>query len=133
MNNIFYSRLLSTGAFFGAIGVILGAFGAHFLKSRLEVTDLETIRTAVLYLFIHVLITLIIVLLARNAPDSRILRSAGILFVIGIVFFSGSLFILATEELTHIHGSFVAIFTPLGGLSFILGWVMLFIYGFSRR
>jgi len=133
MNSPFYARLLSLGSFLGAMGVIFGAFGAHFLKSRLAVSDLETIRIAVLYLFIHVMIILIVVLLARNDTNSRVLRSSGMFFVSGIFLFSGSLFIIATQTLTGLKGSYIGVLTPIGGLCLILGWVMMFIYAFSKR
>ena len=128
MKNSFYARLLSFASFLGAMGVICGAFGAHFLKSRLAASDLDIIRTGVLYLFIHVLIIFIVALLARDNVQSRLLKSSGVFFVLGVFLFSGSLFIIATQSLTGINASFIGVVTPLGGLCFILGWTMLFIY-----
>src|SRR5258706_10655495 len=116
MNSTFYKFLLTTAAGLGAMGVMVGAFGAHFLKTRLETTDLEIIRTGVLYLFIHVLALLAVVLLARNDNQSRLLKGTGVFFVIGIIFFSGSLFLIATQGLTGINISYIVLFTPLGGL-----------------
>ncbi len=133
MNSPFYTRLLGIGSFLGALGVIFGAFGAHFIKSRLAVSDLDTIRTGVFYLFIHVTTILVVVLLARNDANSRILRSSGIFFVTGVILFSGSLFIIATQAFTGLNGSYIGVLTPIGGLCFIIGWALIFIYAFSKR
>ncbi len=133
MNNPFYNRLLAVASFLGALGVIAGAFGAHFLKSRLEVKDLETLKTAVLYLFVHVLVSLFICSIARSANPSRWLKIAGISFIIGIIFFSGSLFIIGTASLTQFPVSMIGIITPIGGLFFICGWIALAVSGIVKR
>lgn len=125
MNDSFFNRLQSIAATLGAVGVIFGAFGAHFLKSRLDVSNLETIKTGVLYLFIHTLATLFVCSRSKQYPDSRQLRISGIAFVTGILMFSGSLFIIGTASLTGFPVSSIGFITPLGGLSFILGWLFL--------
>jgi uncharacterized membrane protein YgdD (TMEM256/DUF423 family) len=133
MNNPFFQRLQSLTAISGAIGVIIGAFGAHFLKSRLDATNLETLKTGVLYLFIHTLATLLVCSLARQHqnPD-RWIKSAGIAFMAGIFMFSGSLFLISTRSLTGFPASAIGFITPLGGLSFILGWIFLFLHSRTR-
>jgi uncharacterized membrane protein YgdD (TMEM256/DUF423 family) len=133
MNRSFYKILLATSAAIGCIGVMIGAFGAHFLKSRLESADLEIVRTGVLYLFIHVLALLVIALLVRNDTQSRLLKGTGVFFVIGIIFFSGSLFLIATQALIGINTAYIVLLTPLGGLCFILGWIFLFSYALTER
>jgi len=133
MNSPFYARLLVVGSFLGAMGVMIGAFGAHFLKSRLAASDLDIIRTGVLYLFIHVGIIFIVALLARNNTASRLLKSAGLFFVMGVILFSGSLFFLATQSLTGLYISNAGILTPIGGICFITGWGLLLIYSFSLK
>lgn len=125
MNDSFFNRLQSLAGIMGAIGVIFGAFGAHFLKSRLDAGDLDTIKTGVLYLFIHTLATLFVCLRSKQQPDSRQLRIAGLAFVFGSIMFSGSLFIIGTASLTGFPVSTIGFITPLGGLSFILGWIFL--------
>src|SRR5689334_11520749 len=100
MNNSFYKRLLAVTCGLGAIGVMAGAFGAHFLKTRLPPADLETIKTGVLYLFVHTLATLFIIAIAKEGTRNKWLRLAGIAFITGILLFSGSLFLLATQSLT---------------------------------
>ncbi len=125
MNDSFYNRLQSVAGAMGAIGVIFGAFGAHFLKTRLNAGDLETIKTGVLYLFIHALATFVVCVIAKQQQGSRLLRMAGISFVTGIMMFSGSLFVIGTSSLTGFPSSYIGFITPLGGLCFILGWVFL--------
>lgn len=125
MNNSFFNRLQSVAGAIGAIGVIFGAFGAHFLKSRLDASNLETIKTGVLYLFIHALAILVVCVIGKQHQGSRLLRMAGISFITGIIMFSGSLFIIGTSSLTGFPSSYIGFITPLGGLCFIFGWVFL--------
>lgn len=132
MNNTFYRRLFTVTSLLGAIGVMVGAFGAHFLKSRLPAGDLDTIKTGVLYLFIHMLATLFVISMSRQSPDSRWLRIAGITFITGIVMFSGSLFIIGTQSLTGFPASTIGIITPLGGLCFIIGWGSLLLFSLKH-
>lgn len=132
MNNSFFNRLQVIAAAIGAIGVIFGAFGAHYLKSRLPAGDLETIKTGVLYLFIHTLAALVVCTLSQQATTSRLLKLAGIAFITGVILFSGSLFIIATSSLTGFPVSAIGIITPLGGLSFILGWIFLIFQPIKR-
>lgn len=129
MNNTFFNRLMAVAAFIGAFGVMFGAFGAHYLKSRLPDQNLETIKTGVLYLFIHVMAALVTGLLGTSAPLPW-LRRAGIAFIVGIFMFSGSLFIIGTSPITGFPVAYIGWITPVGGLSFILGWVFL---AMSRR
>jgi uncharacterized membrane protein YgdD (TMEM256/DUF423 family) len=128
MNSNFYNRLFVVASAIGAIGVMMGAFGAHFLKSRLSAEDMETIKTGVLYLFIHTLATLFIISILKQNPDSGWLRRAGISFIAGIGMFSGSLFVIGTQSITGFPASSIGIVTPLGGLCFIFGWVSLMLY-----
>ena len=133
MMNPFYNRLFAIASLLGAFGVIIGAFGAHFLKSRLDITSLDIIKTGVLYLFIHVLTVLFVVVIGSKNEQSRLLRSAGIFFLSGIFLFSGSLFFIATRSLTNLDVPLIGVLTPLGGLCFIIGWMMMSIYAFSAR
>jgi uncharacterized membrane protein YgdD (TMEM256/DUF423 family) len=128
MNNSFYNRLLTLAAIFGALGVIFGAFGAHFLKSRLPESDLETIKTGVLYMFIHALAIFLTSLLGLRDIQSRWLKGAGMAFTAGVLLFSGSLFLIGTSSLTAIPVSAIGFITPLGGLCFIAGWIMLILH-----
>jgi len=100
-------------AFIGFIGVLLGAFGAHVIKNQVEPSLFEVWKTATLYLFVHVLAGLYAVQFAKKQ------RSA-YLFFSGILIFSGSLYILALSG-----QKFLGAITPVGGLLFLLGWLML--------
>ena len=133
MRSYFFSRLLSIASIFGVIGVSFGAFAAHFLKSRIDVSDLEVLKTGVLYLFIHTLAILAVVLLGREDKESRLLKSCGVLFLTGVILFSGSLFLIATQSLSGLNLGFFGIITPIGGFCFIIGWILLFLYSFSNR
>lgn len=104
-----------------AMAVALGAFGAHGLKSQLSTDMLQTFKTGVDYHFYHALGLLFIGILAVSFPSDLIKWSA-ILLTAGIVLFSGSLYALAISGI-----KWLGAITPLGGLSFIAGWVMLFL------
>ena len=133
MNSAFYNRFIGVAGILGAIGVIVGAFGAHFLKERIDITHIATLNTGVLYLFIHTLGIMGVSLLGKRDPDSRLLKSVVVLFLTGAGLFSGSLFLIATQDLTAFPVRYIGFITPLGGLCFIAGWVSLMIYGFSNK
>lgn len=113
------SLFATIGACLGAVGVILGAFGAHALKARLTPEHLQTFETGVRYQMVHALALLLLsALIARLAPGPA--RVSGWCFIVGTVFFSGSLYLLATAG-----WRWLGPITPLGGLCFIAGWVLL--------
>jgi uncharacterized membrane protein YgdD (TMEM256/DUF423 family) len=120
--------ILAWGAGLMALGVALGAFGAHGLKALVDANALAQWHTGVQYHFIHALGLLLLAALRPQLPK-RAVSHIRVLFLIGILFFSGSLYllstraILGTEGLTPILGPI----TPIGGLCFILGWVYLLI------
>jgi uncharacterized membrane protein YgdD (TMEM256/DUF423 family) len=97
--------------------VAFGAFGAHALKARLDDYALGVFDTAVQYHMYHSLALLAVGLLALWQPDSTLLKSSGSLFTLGVLLFSGSLYILALTG-TRWLGAI----TPLGGLAFLAGW-----------
>ena len=104
-------------ALLGFSGVALGAFGAHGLRDRVSPAMLEVYRTGVLYQLIHALATLAIGLGARHLRRARAIAG---LFGIGVLFFSGSLYAMALTGITVLGA-----ITPLGGLSFLIGWALL--------
>jgi uncharacterized membrane protein YgdD (TMEM256/DUF423 family) len=111
---------LIIGAILGAVSVAVGAFGAHGLHDYLEETGRSsTFVTGVTYLWYHTFAILIVGVLS-NFKSNKFLQWSGYLFLIGILLFSGSLFLLIATGNT----SFGAI-TPIGGLSFIAGWICL--------
>ena len=113
---------LAAGALYGATGVVLGAFGAHALASRLSDSNLAVWDTAVTYQLTHALALLVVGLLTREPGSSATLNIAGWAFLVGVVLFSGSLYALALDG-PRLLGPV----TPIGGVAFITGWVALFI------
>lgn len=112
-------RLIRLGAIAMAFGVALGAFGAHGLKPRLTPDFLAIYETGVRYHLVHGLAVFVAAWLAGE-DQTRSARLAGVLFIVGILLFSGSLYVLA---LTGIRW-FGAI-TPLGGFAWIAAWVII--------
>ncbi len=113
--------VLLTAAVLGGLSVSIGAFGAHALRATLEAGGrLDTFETAVKYQFYHTLALLAIGILMDHLPDKR-LGYAALAMVIGIVIFSGSLYVLC---LTGVR--WLGAVTPLGGLALIVGWGLLF-------
>ena len=108
----------------GGTAIILGAFGAHALKGKLDDALLESYKTGVMYHFIHVLAMLICVAMVQR-KDCVWMRRAFWFFFIGILFFSGSIYLLATRQVTGLNVSFLGPVTPIGGILFILGWLCL--------
>jgi len=117
-------QISAIGAILLALSVIIGAFGAHSLKDILESNErVQTYETAVQYMFIHALGVLVsgilMEILPLNRKSIRRLGFASILFILGILLFSGSLFIISVSGIT-LWGAIA----PFGGLSFIGGWVI---------
>ena len=107
------------GGSLGLLGVVLGAFGAHALKTRLSESSLSSWETAVSYQMYHALVLLFVGLwLLLDGPAS--LRYAGALFMVGIVPFSGSIYALVLGA-----GSWFGPVTPLGGVTLIAAWATL--------
>ncbi len=110
---------LMLAAFFGFTGVGLGAFAAHGLKSRLTPEYLAIFHTGVTYQLVHTLALLGVALLATQIPG-RLVTWAGASFAIGILLFSGSLYVLTLTGFSKL-----GIITPFGGLAFLAGWFCL--------
>ena len=110
-----------TAAILLACAVALGAFGAHGLRARLDAYSLSVYEKAVFYHFIHALGILLVALLARTntITDEGASRVAWLL-LIGILFFSGSLYALAVSGVRMLGA-----ITPIGGVAFIAGWALL--------
>lgn len=107
-------------AIFGALGVALGAFGAHGLSATLEANGrADTFQTATLYHLVHALALLGVALLHKTL-NNRLAAWAGYAFAAGIVLFSGSLYVLSIFDV-----GLMGAVAPLGGAAFILGWVLL--------
>lgn len=102
------------------LAVGFGAFGAHALKAKLDDYALGVFETAVQYHFYHSLALLAVGVIALSQPQTAMLRSSGWLFLIGILIFSGSLYLLSVTGVRWLGA-----ITPLGGLAFIAGWACL--------
>jgi len=126
-----HSTWTTVAAILGALAVILGAFGAHGLKPLLSPESLANYQTGVLYHFIHTL-ALLLVSSRRNSPF-RFQQASCISFTVGIVLFSGSLYLLSTASVTGLSVSFLGPITPIGGIALILGWVLLALPGKPSR
>jgi uncharacterized membrane protein YgdD (TMEM256/DUF423 family) len=119
-------NLVKIAAISGAVAVILGAFGAHSLKGALPPEQLQVYETGVRYQFYHTLAILLCGLLLRQS-ESGLFKTSGYFFLAGIVCFSGSLYLLSTRAILGIEDwAFLGPVTPVGGLFFICGWIILF-------
>jgi len=119
LNRMKNRNILLAGAVFMVLAVLLGAFGAHALKARLSPEMLQIYKTAVDYQFYHALGLLLIGLIGFHI-NSKWISRAGIFLISGIILFSGSLYVLSLSGI-RVFGAI----TPIGGLSFVAGWVCL--------
>lgn len=111
---------LIIGSIAMALAVAFGAFGAHGLKEMLNQEMLDIFETGVRYHFYHAIGLLFIGVIAHWLPDSLLLQWSGWLMLAGIIIFSGSLYILSISGIRWLGAV-----TPLGGLCFIVGWIIL--------
>jgi uncharacterized membrane protein YgdD (TMEM256/DUF423 family) len=111
---------LTIAAVFGFVGVSLGAFGAHALRSRIPPERLQTFETGVRYLLYHAFALFAVEWFRAAGPDQVSESIAGACFVGGVVLFSGSLFALALTGVRR-----WGMITPFGGLLFLIGWALL--------
>ena len=123
MNN----RWLSISAFFGFLGVAMGAFGAHGLKNTLTPDLLVIFETGSRYCLIHAVVLLAVSILHQIQPSS-LTNKAGWFFSIGILIFSGTLWTLAIT-----NTRWLGAITPVGGLCLLVGWSLLLWAGIKRK
>lgn len=117
-----YKLILIIASISGALSVSLGAFGAHALKEKLTSTGyLSAYETAVQYHFFHTIVLLFIGL-ATERFQQQMFMNAGYSLIIGILIFSGSLYVLSVTGI-----KWLGAITPIGGLAFILAWVFILI------
>jgi len=116
---------LIIGTLLAGLAVALGAFGAHGLKKLVDPDTVAVYQTGVQYQMYHALGLLAIGILASRTENS-LLNYAGFLFIGGIVLFSGSLYLIASmKAMNKVVSTGIGILTPIGGMLFILGWLML--------
>ena len=128
---------LILASLFGATGVALGALGAHYLKGKFEAGIINEFQydafdKATKYQLLHAIVLLFVFFLYTQNPV-KLVKVSGWLFVVGILFFSGSIYALSTQNISHISFSFLGPVTPLGGVLLISGWVCLLIYSIKRK
>ena len=124
-------KVISTAAVIGMIAIILGAFGAHALKKVLGAEQLATFETGVRYQMYHALFLLFVGNSQRVSEKMK--RSILYLVVCGVLLFSGSIYLLATDSLIAFDVRYMGIATPIGGLLLIIAWFCLFIDFNSKK
>ena len=126
MSELTGRRILACGAVLAGIAVATGAFGAHMLRPRLTERMMEVFETGVRYHMFHSL-AILFSGWAFVQFESGMFRKAALAFFAGILFFSGSLYVLAISDVRWLGAM-----TPIGGVCFLTGWVCMAI-GFLRR
>ena len=125
-------QIIITASIFGMLAVIAGAFAAHGLKQYLTPAQLDIWHTGVQYQFYHVFALLFLSMFAST--ENNLVRIAYYMFTLGIILFSGSLYLLACREFLGWKWIIAAgPVTPLGGLLFIAGWVTLALAAFRNK
>lgn len=119
---------MTWGAVFMALSVAIGAFGAHMLEGKISADEMATFETGVHYHMIHGIAVIITGLAAGLFGESKKLFWAGVLFIVGIFIFSGSLYVLSLSGM-----KWLGAITPIGGVSFIAGWLVLMSSAFSVK
>ncbi len=115
------------GSLSAFLGVALGAFGAHGLKNRVTPDMLAVWQTGVQYHLVHALGLLLIGILCHLLPETSLVRSAGWFLLSGTVLFSGSLYVMVLSDIRAL-----GMITPLGGVAFLVGWLMLAVAGWQH-
>lgn len=126
-------RFLRIAALLGLAAVAIGAFAAHGLKAILPIERIAIFKTGVQYHYYHTFALAITSILFAYLPN-KMLKYAAWSFIIGIVLFSGSLYLLACRDVLGISSwTFLGPLTPIGGVFFIMGWAMIFVATFTGR
>lgn len=123
-------NILAVGAFFGLTSVVLGAFAAHGLKSLITVSSMVTFETGVRFQMYHAL--LLLFLAQTDLLPEKYQKIIFLLTLVGVLCFSGSIYLLATNDLTAFDFRRIALVTPLGGTLLIAAWTTMLI-GFVKR
>lgn len=130
-NSTLQKQLIQAGAAFAALAVIAGAFGSHLIKAKLDNVHYDIYQTAVQYQFYHAIALFVIGIGIRRINDN-VAKTVFALFVIGIILFSGSLYLLSTSLIwAKERIGWFAIIAPVGGVSFVVGWAYIVVRGFK--
>lgn len=115
-----------SGLIFGLLGVLIGAFGAHGLKPILSPDSFSSLETAIKYQIYHALLLLILGGITRAGIQFS--KWIYFLLISGVILFSGSIYLLATNDLTSFNFNVIALATPLGGSLLIVSWTWLLVH-----
>ncbi|WP_299102291.1 DUF423 domain-containing protein [uncultured Winogradskyella sp.] len=118
-------KLLITGSFLGILGIILGAWAAHGLEKLVDENAVKSFETGVRYQMYHSFLFLI--LGSTNFINLRAKKAVFFLVILGVFLFSGSIYGLSTNTIYSFNFKIFAILTPFGGLSLIIGWIVMLI------
>lgn len=124
-------KIISTAAILGMLAIILGAFGAHALKKVLTLDQLATFETGVRYQTYHALFLLLIGIMPNLTQKAK--KYIYYFTVFGVILFSGSIYLLATNNLTSFDFKIIGFVTPIGGLLLILAWGTLLLHFFNKK
>ncbi len=124
-------KILVTAVFIGLLAIILGAFGAHALKKTLSVEQLQSFEVGVRYQMYHALFLLFIGTFAFLDEKERMIIFW--LTISGVLLFSGSIYLLATNGITNMKTKFLGPITPIGGFLLISAWSYLFYAILSKK
>ena len=119
-------KIFMTASLFGGISVVLGAFAAHGLKPLLSVSAFDSFNTGIRYQMYHAFLLFFIGITSQITPKQKSILFK--LILIGVVLFSGSIYLLSTNALTAFNFKIIGFITPIGGLFLISSWTLLFIY-----
>lgn len=118
-------KILVTGAIIGITGIVLGALAAHGLEKLVDAEAIKSFETGVRYQIYHAM--LLLILGGTSFVTEKRKKMMFYLIVIGLIFFSGSIYGLATNDLSSFDFKSIAMITPVGGLLLILAWVVMLI------
>ncbi len=124
-------KILSAAGFLGMMAIVLGAFGAHALKKVLDAEALLTFETGVKYQMYHALFLLFVG--TTTALTTKVKTLIYRLTLVGVILFSGSIYLLATKSLSGLELKFVGPLTPLGGVCLIGAWGLLMIHFLKKK
>lgn len=124
-------KIILTAAFLGVLAIILGAFGAHALKAVLSPEQLTSFETGVRYQMYHAFFLFFVA--SRKELSLKALKVIYNLVLAGVLFFSGSIYLLTTKNVTSVDFKIVGFVTPIGGLLLIFAWIVLFVTIFKKN
>ncbi|NNE28248.1 MAG: DUF423 domain-containing protein [Saprospiraceae bacterium] len=126
--------IIRLGAILLLLGVVLGAFASHGLKAQLSTEQLTSFQTGVRYQFIHGIALLWLGIVSEKLISTKWVSRAAWAFLVGTIFFSGSIYLLTTRSITGLEaGAILGPTTPIGGILYILGWLAVILGTFPGR